>query len=607
MLPDSRLRDTVTLIPRLPEVLHTPRATFWRTLATFTITRVLIAIVLLIYLTFNAKKTFGDANHLIYWEACIGYLGISLFFVVMAVRFQTRFLVQLTAQVAADIVVISILYVTAGGGKSGLAILYLFPLAGGAILAPLVLSFFFVAAVTLTLLVESGYALLDSPADASTFQAGLYGAAFFVAVYAINRLAARLIKQEHLAAARGSELKLQEAINRLVIADMGDGILVIGRDGTVTTANPAAEKMLGMHFPYATPYLNLSDCPAFAPISQAFSNWLSALSAATTNVGSSRRTGVDTDNVFLEDDYRTADLVNSSIFVTIKPPQGSSLPGSVMRFGRRELTVHLKLRFALIETERLVEDRSVIFLQDVSEIDNQAQQLKLASMGRLTASIAHEVRNPLSAISYSASLLMEDATDEAQTRLLKIVADNVTRLNRMIEDILRLSRKTNRLDEPLILAPVITAIVNEFVETHAVAPALITISATDLHRVWFDEMHLHEVLLNLLSNALRYASGRPDSISITIVRASAARLELHVQDDGVSITPEVRAHLFEPFYTTSSKGTGLGLYLARELCLNNGAVLDYEYRIDLKNVAAPRPGTMQQSGRFVITFATDMS
>ena len=228
-------------------------------------------------------------------------------------------------------------------------------------------------------------------------------------------------------------------------------------------------------------------------------------------------------------------------------------------------------------------------------------------MGRLTASIAHEVRNPLSAISYSASLLMEDTADEAQTRLLRIVADNVTRLNRMIEDILRLSRKTNRPEEPLVLAPVISAIVTEFVETNALATDLIVVSEIDFHRVWFDEMHLHEVLLNLLSNALRYASSEPGSIQITILRVSATRLELHVHDDGISITPEVRAHLFEPFYTTSSKGTGLGLYLARELCLNNGAVLDYEYRIDLKNIVASNAGTIQPNGRFVITFATDIN
>jgi two-component system sensor histidine kinase PilS (NtrC family) len=104
------------------------------------------------------------------------------------------------------------------------------------------------------------------------------------------------------------------------------------------------------------------------------------------------------------------------------------------------------------------------------------------------------------------------------------------------------------------------------------------------------------VLVNLLGNAIRYASGKPGSIRVFPVPDTTGRVELHVQDDGPGITPEVRAHLFEPFYTTSSKGTGLGLYLARELCLNNGAMLDYEYRAD--DADGGEPG-----GRFVITFA----
>jgi two-component system sensor histidine kinase PilS (NtrC family) len=119
-------------------------------------------------------------------------------------------------------------------------------------------------------------------------------------------------------------------------------------------------------------------------------------------------------------------------------------------------------------------------------------------------------------------------------------------------------------------------------------------------QVRFDALHLREVVLNLLNNAVRYASGGPESIRMTLVRDKANRMELHVQDDGPGILPEVRAHLFEPFYTTSSKGTGLGLYLARELCLNNEARLDYEYRFEDK---AGADGGPVSSGRFVITFA----
>jgi two-component system sensor histidine kinase PilS (NtrC family) len=117
-------------------------------------------------------------------------------------------------------------------------------------------------------------------------------------------------------------------------------------------------------------------------------------------------------------------------------------------------------------------------------------------------------------------------------------------------------------------------------------------------RVRFDPLHLREVVANLLSNALRYASGRAGSIRVWVVSPAAGRRELHVHDDGPAITPEVRAHLFEPFYTTSSKGTGLGLYVARELCLNNGAMLDYEYRLDMSHEGREEP-----RGRFVITFA----
>jgi two-component system sensor histidine kinase PilS (NtrC family) len=258
----------------------------------------------------------------------------------------------------------------------------------------------------------------------------------------------------------------------------------------------------------------------------------------------------------------------------------------------------LKLRFAAVAAAELKEDRTVIFIQNVSEIENQAQQLKLASMGRLTASIAHEVRNPLSAISHASSLLREEITHPVQSRLLKIVGDNVVRLNRMIEDILKLSRKAQPHGEPLNLFCALEEVVEEFRDTHSVPDGLVAFTIPSQYRIRFDPLHLREVVANLLSNALRYASGRPGSIRIHALLPQANRLELHVQDDGPVITPDIRSHLFEPFYTTSSKGTGLGLYVARELCLNNGAMLDYEYRIDSRS-----SGPNEPSGRFVITFA----
>lgn len=562
------------------------KETFWRSLQTLSLTRMLIALVLLAYLVAGGYG-WRSPGLLDYIAICSIYLLLAALFAVLTIYWRRRFLAQLLCQLALDLTVISLLYHDGGGVRSGLAILYLFPLTGAAILAPLVLALFGAALVSLFMLLESAYRILMFESDRAVMQAGLYGAAFFAAVLLVSRLAARLIKQEELASQHGNALLIQQAINQLVIADMGDGVLVAGADGVHFTANPAALRMLGLA---GWPGLEqgqglpLRDLPALAPLAGAYDAWL-------------------------------ADAARDAVFLTLKPD--GALPDAVqtstsapapaqLHSGRRELAAHLKLRFATAGTDGLTAVRSVIFLQDVTEIENQAQQLKLASMGRLTASIAHEVRNPLSAIGHATALLAEDLLEPVQLRLLRIVGDNVARIDRMVEDILGLSRKAQVHDEALLLAPFLAGLKAEFEETHGLAPGMLrfdldTAQAATL-AVRHDSLHLREVVLNLLTNAVRYASGAPGSIHLFLVAGAAGRIELHVRDDGPGISPEVRAHLFEPFYTTSSKGTGLGLYLARELCLNNGALLDYEYHFD----GAPNANDIDghcASGRFVITFA----
>lgn len=549
------------------------RDTFWRSLQTFGITRIVITSVLLIYLSFSPGKDARQLDAIITWEAGAIFLTLAIQFTLLSIYVRRRFMLQLLAQLGVDVLVISKLFIAAGGASSGLAILYLFPLAGCAILAPLIVALFAASVVTLVMLGESGYQVLFSAAatSKSTSQAGLYGAAFFAAVLTINRLAARLIKQEDLAARRGLDLRLQEAINRLVVADMGDGVLVVGPDTEVFALNPAVERMLGLRMKNDG-RTRLSDMSSLAPIAEAFHAWQATPSAR-------------------DDESRSP----TTSFVMIKSPRNGE-PGGATAGLSAELAAHLQLRFAKVEVADLPANRAVIFVRDVSEIENQAQQLKLASMGRLTASIAHEVRNPLSAISHATSLLSEEVNEPMQARLLGIVGENVVRLDRMIEDILKLSRKAQVREEPLALAPVLEEIVVEFLGNHGLSSGYIELGDMQRYLVRFDPLHLREVLVNLLSNALRYASGNDGCIRIRAHLLGPGRLELHVQDDGVPITPQVRAHLFEPFYTTSSKGTGLGLYVARELCLNNGAMLDYEYRSEADR---------SPSGRFVITFAPD--
>jgi two-component system sensor histidine kinase PilS (NtrC family) len=561
---------------RLQAFTPASRTSFWRSLQTLNLTRIVIALVLLAYMTIDGRGMRAGVPAM-YAQTCVAYSLMALLFAAVTTYRRRRFLVQLSVQIAFDIAAISLLYMTAGGVRSGMGILYLFPLAAAAVLAPLVLALFSAALAALFVLGDSVYRILADDPDSGIVRAGLYGAAFMVVALVVNRLAARLIGQEELAARHGADLRSQQAINRIVIADVGDGILVVGRDGRVFTSNPAARRMMGIESDddagvKPLGQMRLSAVPALAPLAQAFAAWLHAPAGATT------------------------------AFVSLKPYDDD---GAAWR-GRRDAPIHLKLRFARVDAlddavpglhdDSL--DRCVIFMHDVSAIENQAQELKLASMGRLTASIAHEVRNPLSAIGHATALLAEDLPGKAEQRLLKIVGDNVARVNRMVEDILQLSRKVQPNGQPVQLDVFLAELKTEFEETHALGADVVWIGATGASEVRFDALHLREVVVNLLNNSTRYASKTPGSIRLFALPNGAGNMELHVQDDGPGITAEVRAHLFEPFYTTSSKGTGLGLYLARELCLNNQAMLDYEYRFD--DAAG---GARRASGRFVITFA----
>ncbi len=567
-------------------------ATLWRSLQTLNASRVLMASALLILLNFKSLQDSWLLDLTSLRILGVSYLCIALMFVVLKIRWPLHFFFHLVAQITIDLVVISILYVGAGGSKSGLIILYLFPLAAAGILAPMLLALFFVSAVSLFILLVNAYQVLQNEDSQLISQAGLYGAAYFAVVYVLNRLAKNLIGQEELAMQRGFELALQQAINRTVIADMDDGVLVIDQDGYLFETNPAADRMLGVNPMRSgtSDRVQLNQIPSLEPIATALQRWNDGHRPDTTTWLRNESVSFVVLRHFVDDKHRSSD---SASYSAAEEPH--------------EAVTHLKLRFIRIEEydfEHLggaVAPCTIIFIQNVSDIENQAQQLKLASMGRLTASIAHEVRNPLSSISYAASLLSEDVHNEVQSkRLLKIVDDNVMRLNQLIEDILKLSRKAQMNLQPILLMDALRDIVQEFVETRGISENMIHVSDFGRFHVVFDPGHLHEVVTNLLSNALRYASGKPGCIRLTIKISSGNRRELHIQDDGPGISSSVRAHLFEPFYTTSSKGTGLGLYMARELCLNNHALLDYEYRNDETVSIGMEPG-----GRFVINFSSN--
>jgi two-component system, NtrC family, sensor histidine kinase PilS len=220
------------------------------------------------------------------------------------------------------------------------------------------------------------------------------------------------------------------------------------------------------------------------------------------------------------------------------------------------------------------EQFSVLFVEDTTRAREQAQQLKLAALGRLTANIAHEIRNPLAAISHAAELLDEEKRLEDRDRLTRIIRDNTLRLERLVSDVLQLNRRDRAAREAIRMPAWLLAFVEEFVANERVPADRLAVEAAAHAAVEFDQEHLHQVMWNLLRNAVRYARAEPRSVIVRVARF-ADRVELSIIDNGPGVAAASQGQLFEPFFTTEAKGTGLGLYLARELCEANRATLEY--------------------------------
>jgi two-component system sensor histidine kinase PilS (NtrC family) len=221
----------------------------------------------------------------------------------------------------------------------------------------------------------------------------------------------------------------------------------------------------------------------------------------------------------------------------------------------------------------------LIFLEDTATMTRQTKQIKLASLGRLTASIAHEIRNPLGAISHATQLLDESqALDDGDRRLIAIIGDHTRRVNTVVENILQLSRPGSSFPQQIALRAWLEKFTDEFVHSGNCQPEQISFSVTpeDLE-VFMDPSLLHQVVWNLCLNATLHAQD-PASLVLRLTgkyTLTTHRATLDIIDHGPGIAPEMTDKIFEPFFTTKSSGTGLGLYIAREICESNAAQLDY--------------------------------
>ncbi|MDZ4252786.1 MAG: ATP-binding protein [Sulfuritalea sp.] len=405
-----------------------------------------------------------------------------------------------------------------GGQKSGIAVLLLVVVAGAGLVGQGRMTLFYAALASVAMLLEESWRALTREADPADFvRTGIICIAFFGTAIIARLLARRVVANETLARQRGRELNDQLRISERIIRDMEDGALVVDGDGRVRLLNPRAESLLGVQ---ATDGADLA-----------------SLSGG------------------LADRYRA----------------WSAQPIEMVEMLRQESGRLLRVRF-LPSSE--TGGHALIYLEDMERVQSQAQQLKLAALGRLTANMAHEIRNPLAAISHAAELLAEEDSDPLHQRLARIIHDNTQRLNRLVTEVLELGRRDRAQPEALRWQVFLGGFIEELALHDPSAGRRIQVGDGDFE-LRFDRGHLYRILWNLLGNALRHASTADGSVRLEARAATTTRsVELHIIDDGPGVDEAQRSQVFEPFFTTHGAGTGLGLYIARELCEANGARLE---------------------------------
>lgn len=366
------------------------------------------------------------------------------------------------------------------------------------------------------------------------FQAGVAGAGLLALAWLINHLVQRTVREQRSAEASRSQAQLQTLVNNLVIEAMSDGVLIVDAELVVRSANPAARELLGSDMEITPSQFSLSGRPSWTQLAD--------IAKATLAGETLTRKIVD---IQWEDNPVSRILVRTER----TPPIDPETPGLC-----------------------------VMFLQDLRAIEAQMRAEKLASMGRMSAAVAHELRNPLAAISQANALLDEDLDPEAQERMRAIVAHNARRLERIVDDILDVSRvQVNPIEsQTLVLDHEVEDLCAEWSQQNRIGLRLALMLQAGDTRIQFVREHLRRLLVNLLDNAARYASDRPGAIQVISSTSAYRPPMLAVWSDGVPMETSVQRHLFEPFFSSESRSSGLGLFICRQLCEQHEATISYD-------------------------------
>lgn len=489
--------------------------------------RLIIGIALVVLISSDIDEQVLDlANSSLFRYVSWAYLGCNLLFAAW-VRNPTQ-LLQVFTVALLDVLLLSALFYAAGGSPSGLGNLLIVAVAIANILLRGRIGLLIAAVAAIGMIYLTFYQSISRPAAANQYlQAGALGALCFAAAIVLQGLTRRLQLSESLAAQRAADVANLEALNSLILQRMRTGILLLDNQHRVLLANPGALSLLG-HESLQGKVLD----PHCIELIKRLQQW------------------------------------------RINP---SMRPQSMQALSNGPL-----LQPSFVHMQRGEKIDTLVFLDDISQIAQQAQQLKLASLGRLTAGIAHEIRNPLGAISHAAQLLQEsEELPSSDRRLAQIIQDHSRRMNLVIENVLQLSRRRQAEPQLLDLKYWLHRFASEFRQNLPEQQTLHLKTCSGSLQTRMDPHQLTQVLTNLVQNGLRYSSQcHPQGqVWLDLFRDPVSDLPvLEVLDDGPGVPEEQLPNIFEPFYTTDNKGTGLGLYISRELCESNQARLDYQRR-----------------------------
>ncbi len=519
-----------------------------RAIRIINIFRFLLSIIFVVFYAFADKLNLSDGNNnpSLFLSLAIAFALFSIGLLIITRLKSSAVILSHPLQIVIDILFIIMMMYAAGGIQSGLGLLLIVTIVTASLVSNGRLALFYAAIATIGLLLEQSYRIAEWGLPVTSYtQSVMLSLSCFATAWLAYSLAKRILLSEALASSRGVDLENLAQVNALITQQMQDGVLVVDEHLNIRHYNSQAKQLLALK-----------------------------------------------ENA--DDDLRLRDhapaIANLLLYWTDGNDEHKNL---IIPVNNREL--NLRIEPINQENRKL---GAVVFIQDWSKIQSAAQQAKLAALGRLTANIAHEIRNPLSAISHANQLLQEEVNlSKDNARILEIIEDNIQRINQIIKDVLELNRRDRTHQEQITLNQFIVDFHTQFCAIEKIPTAYFILELCPAQdKIMFDRRHLTQILWNLCKNGWEHSRKEIGSLRLncTQMQKSIANtnsgLDIEVIDDGAGIAEHERTKLFEPFYTTKTTGNGLGLYISRELAEANSAQLYFQPRdrgcsfiLELKN------------------------